>query len=54
MRLITWPFAVAARLLFVVFVALGGFLFLIPKWIIMGTKAGRERRALLRETRRRS
>ena len=37
------------RLLFLIFFCLGGFLFYIPKWILMGTKGSRERREILRE-----
>lgn len=36
------------RLLFVVFFCLGGFLFYIPKWIVMGTKGGRDRKRILK------
>jgi len=36
------------RLFFAIFFLLGGFLFYIPKWIIMGTKGGRERKKLLK------
>lgn len=35
------------RLLFVIFFCLGGFLFYIPKWILMGTKGSRQRDRLL-------
>jgi hypothetical protein len=31
------------RLFFVIFFCLGGFLFYIPKWILMGTKGSRQR-----------
>jgi len=37
------------RLAFIVFFMLGGFLFYIPKWILMGTKAGRERKQILKQ-----
>lgn len=37
------------RLAFVIFFCLGGFLFYIPKWILMGTNAGRERKKILRQ-----
>ncbi len=37
------------RLGFIVFFCLGGFLFYIPKWIIMGTKGGRERKKILKQ-----
>ena len=36
------------RLFFAIFFLLGGFLFYIPKWIIMGTKGGRERKKMLK------
>lgn len=36
-----------SRLLFVIFFCLGGFLFYIPKWIVMGTKGGRQRNQIL-------
>lgn len=36
------------RLLFVVFFCLGGFLFYIPKWIVMGTKGSRDRKRMLK------
>lgn len=36
------------RLFYVIFLALGGILFAIPKWIIMGTKGGRQRKKLIR------
>lgn len=39
------------RAAFVVFFVCGGFLFLIPYWILFGTRASRERKALLREQR---
>jgi hypothetical protein len=37
------------RLLFLVFFCLGGFLFYIPKWILMGTKASRDRKKILKQ-----
>lgn len=37
------------RILFIVFFALGGFLFYIPKWILMGTKGGRDRKKILKQ-----
>ena len=37
------------RLLFVIFFCLGGFLFYIPKWILMGTKGSRERKKILKQ-----
>jgi hypothetical protein len=36
------------RFLYAVFFVLGGFLFAIPKWILMGTKGSRERKELLK------
>lgn len=36
------------RLVYAVFFVLGGFLFAIPKWILMGTKGSRERHKLLK------
>jgi hypothetical protein len=32
-----------------VFFVFGGFLFAIPKWILMGTKGSRERKRLLKQ-----
>ena len=37
------------RLLFLVFFCLGGFLFYIPKWLLMGTKGSRQRKKILRQ-----
>lgn len=37
------------RLAYTVFFIFGGFLFAIPKWILVGSKAGRERKRLLRQ-----
>ena len=37
------------RLLFIVFFCLGGFLFYIPKWLLMGTKGSRDRKRILRQ-----
>ena len=37
------------RLFFIVFFCLGGFLFYIPKWILLGTKGSRERKQILRQ-----
>lgn len=37
------------RLFFVVFFIFGGFLYYIPKWILMGTKGGRERKKIIRQ-----
>ena len=39
---------VVSRLLFVIFFVCGGFLFYIPKWILMGTKGSRERKRMLK------
>lgn len=36
------------RLLFTVFFLLGGFVFYIPKWILMGTKGSRDRKKMIR------
>jgi hypothetical protein len=40
--------AMIRRLLFVVFFAFGGFLFYVPKWILFGAKASRDRKKLIR------
>jgi hypothetical protein len=40
---------VIRRLLFLVFFCCGGFLFYIPKWILMGTKGGRERKKIIKQ-----
>ena len=37
------------RLFFVIFFCLGGFLFYIPKWILMGTKGSRDRKKILNQ-----
>ena len=37
------------RLLFVVFFCCGGFLFYVPKWVLMGTKGSRDRKKILRQ-----
>jgi hypothetical protein len=37
------------RLLFLIFFLLGGFLFYIPKWILMGTKGSRDRKKIIRQ-----
>jgi hypothetical protein len=37
------------RLAYAVFFVFGGFLFAIPKWILMGTKGSRERKRLLKQ-----
>ena len=44
--------AVIRRLFFVVFFLCGGFVFYIPKWILMGTKGSRDRKRLIRLTER--
>jgi hypothetical protein len=41
---------VIRRFLFAVFMCLGGIVFYVPKWILMGTKAGRERKRLVKLT----
>lgn len=40
------------RLLFVIFLLLGGWLFYLPKWLFFGTRASRERKEILRELKR--
>jgi hypothetical protein len=40
---------VIGRLGFAIFFILGGFLFYIPKWLLMGTKGSRERRKILKQ-----
>jgi len=37
------------RFFFAIFFILGGFLFYIPKWIIMGTKGSRERKKIIEQ-----
>lgn len=37
------------RFFFVVFFCLGGFLFYVPKWVLMGTKGGRDRKKILKQ-----
>lgn len=39
---------VIGRLLYFVFLALGGILFAIPKWILFGTRASRDRRKAIK------
>lgn len=39
------------RLLYSIFFVFGGFLFAIPKWILFGTRAGRERKRLAKDMR---
>lgn len=36
------------RFAYAVFFVFGGFLFAIPKWLIMGTRGSRERKKILR------
>ncbi len=40
------------RLAFAIFFLLGGFLFYVPKWILLGTKASRDRKKLIKLQRR--
>lgn len=40
------------RLFFLIFFCLGGFLFYVPKWLLMGTKGSRERKRILRQQKR--
>lgn len=37
------------RLFYAVFFVCGGFLFAIPKWVLMGTRGSRERKKILRQ-----
>ena len=37
------------RLGFSILFLCGGFLFYIPKWIVMGTKGGRERKKIMKQ-----
>jgi hypothetical protein len=37
------------RLLYAIFFVFGGFLFAIPKWILMGTRGSRDRKKILRQ-----
>jgi hypothetical protein len=37
------------RLLFLIFFVCGGFLFYIPKWILMGTKGSRDRKKIIKQ-----
>jgi hypothetical protein len=46
---VTVPSGVIRRLLFVIFFCLGGFLFYIPKWILMGTRGERQRKKILKQ-----
>lgn len=39
------------RLLYSIFFVFGGFLFAIPKWILFGTRAGRERKRMAKDMR---
>jgi hypothetical protein len=45
-------FRMIGRLFYAVFFVLGGFLFAIPKWILMGTRGSRERRKILKNQER--
>lgn len=36
------------RVFFIVFFALGGFLYYIPKWILVGTKGSRQRKKMIK------
>ena len=40
------------RLLFLVFFAIGGFVYYIPKWVLFGTKASRDRKRLIKLTKK--
>jgi len=40
------------RLLFVIFFLIGGFAFYIPKWILVGTRASRDRKRLVKLTKK--
>jgi hypothetical protein len=42
---------VVRRLLFAVFFVCGGFLFYIPKWILMGTRGERQRKKIIKQQR---
>lgn len=37
------------RFFYAIFFIFGGFLFAIPKWIIMGTRGGRDRKKIIRQ-----
>jgi hypothetical protein len=39
-------FRMISRTVFLIFTLLGGIFFLIPKWLIMGTRGSRERRKI--------
>jgi hypothetical protein len=41
------------RLAFATFFCLGGFLYYVPKWILVGTKSERQRKKILRELQKR-
>ena len=41
------------RLFFMTFFMFGGFLFYIPKWVLMGTKASRDRAEIIKQLRER-
>ena len=40
------------RLLFVIFFAVGGFFYYVPKWILIGTKGQRQRKQLISQQKR--
>jgi hypothetical protein len=42
-------FRMMGRLLYAIFFLFGGFLFAVPKWILFGTRGGRERRKILKQ-----
>jgi hypothetical protein len=44
-----YALAMIGRLFFLIFFCLGGFLFYIPKWLLMGTKGSRQRKKILRQ-----
>jgi len=39
------------RLAYAIFFVFGGFLFAIPKWILMGTRGSRQRKKILKQQR---
>jgi hypothetical protein len=43
---------VLRRLVFIVFFVFGGFLFYVPKWVIFGTKASRDRKRMVEQLNR--
>jgi hypothetical protein len=40
------------RLFYAIFFVCGGFLFAIPKWILMGTRGSRERKKIIKQQKR--